>query len=96
MLIYHLLIFAQRIPAGQVGVEELDADTVLANTLNLVYFAAGAAAVVTLIAGAIMYSSSGGNASSITKAKGLITYSIIGLIVVVAAFMITNFVRGIF
>lgn len=93
--------FAQKIKigdeSGQVsGIGTQDADVILANTLNGFYFVAGAVAVVVLIVGGIMYTISGGNAASVTKAKGLVTYSIIGLIVVFIAFAITNFVRGIF
>lgn len=96
MLTYFLLTFAQRINAGDVGVNELTGEEVLTNTLNIVYFAAGVTAVVVLIVGALMYTASGGNASAVTKGKGLITYSIVGLVVVFAAFAITNFVRGVF
>lgn len=79
---------------GQVNIPTLSADQVLANGLNLVYFLAGVAAVIVIIIGGVLYSTSAGNSASITKAKNMILYAIVGLVVVFAAFAITNFVIG--
>ncbi len=70
------------------------ADSLLTNALNLTYFLAGAIAVIVIIFAGIMYTTSSGDAGRVTKAKNLLTYSIVGLIVVLVAFIITNFVIG--
>ncbi len=70
------------------------ADSLLTNALNLTYFLAGAIAVIVIIFAGIMYTTSSGDAGRATKAKNLLTYSIVGLIVVLVAFIITNFVIG--
>lgn len=89
-----LFLFAQKIDAGDNGIPELTGGEVLQNGLNITYFIAGIIAVIVIIVGGIMYASSAGEASNITKAKNLILYSIIGLVVIFAAFAVTNFVIG--
>lgn len=77
-----------------VDVPEVSAGQLLANGLDLVYFIAGTVAVIVIIIGGIMYASSSGDAGRVTKAKNLLTYSIVGLIIVLVAFVITSFVTG--
>lgn len=89
-----LIQFAQQINANDVGIPTMDGNTLLANALNLTYFIAGAVAVIVIIAAGIFYVISSGDPGRITKAKNLLTYAIVGLIIVVSAFVITNFVIG--
>jgi hypothetical protein len=92
---YYLLKLAQTITPGQdVDIPSLSADEVLQNGLNIVYFLAGAIAVIVVIVGGIMYATSSGDSGAVTKAKNLILYAIVGLVVIFAAFAITNFVIG--
>jgi hypothetical protein len=91
-----LTTLAQTIDASSNGIPELGAGDVLQNSLNLVYFIAGIVAVIVIIVGAIMYTTSAGQAGNITKAKNLILYAVVGLIVIFAAFAITNIVSGSF
>lgn len=91
----HTLIqVAQQINADQAGIPTMDANTLLSNGLNLFYFIAGAVAVIVIIGAGIFYVISSGDPGRITKAKNLLTYSIVGLILIVSAFAITNFVIG--
>lgn len=87
---------AQKINAGDAGIQAIGADQVLANALNIFYFLAGLTAVIVIIVGAINYTTSRGDAGLLTKAKNLIMYAVVGLVVVIAAFGITNFVVGVF
>lgn len=66
----------------------------LTNALNLVYFLAGVIAVIVIIVAGIMYTTSSGDSGRVSKAKNLLTYSIVGLVVILAAFTITNFIIG--
>lgn len=79
---------------NQVNIPTLTADQVLQNGLNIVYFLAGIVAVIVIIIGGILYSTSAGDSGSVTKAKNMILYSIVGLVIVLSAFAITNFVIG--
>lgn len=96
---YILLQVAQKLVPGDgtngtVNVEVLSADQILQNGLNLAYFIAGIIAVIVIIVAGIMYATSGGDSAAVTKAKNLILYSIVGLVVIFSAFIITNFVIG--
>jgi len=93
---YFLLQLAQTISAGEAGVPELNDQQVVQNILNTTYFVAGITTIIVIIIGAIMYVVSSGNASSVTKAKNMILFAVIGLVLVLSAFAITNFVFGSF
>lgn len=63
---------------------------------NILLYIIGALAVVMLIWGGIMYTTSAGDAGRVKKAKDTIMYSIIGIIVALLAYAIVNWVIGIF
>jgi hypothetical protein len=79
---------------SSIGVSNVSADKVLAGTLAVVYWVAGIAAVIVIIVAGIIYATSDGNSSRIERAKNAIVYSIIGLIVILGAFVITSTVIG--
>jgi len=60
--------------------------------LNAVYFWAGAVAVIIIIVAGFLYVTSANNAQQITRAKNAILSAVIGLVVVLLAFGITNIV----
>lgn len=68
----------------------------IVNTLNVVYFWAGAAAVVVLVIAGFIYVISAGDSSRIAQAKNAIIGAVAGLVVVGMAYAITNFVIGAF
>ena len=89
-----LIQFAQKVDAGQAGIPTMTGDELLRNGLNLTYFLAGVVAIITIIIAGIMYTTSSGDAGRVTKAKNLLVYAIVGLIIVLVAFAVTNFVIG--
>lgn len=91
---YFLLQLAQTISADEVGIPRLDGDQVVQNTLNLIYFAAGVTAVIVIILAGISFATSGGDAGKVKSARNKILFAVIGLVIVLAAFAITNFVIG--
>ena len=68
------------------------AGEVFKNVVNILLFIIGAVSVIMLIYGGIRYTTSGGNANSVTAAKNTIMYSIIGLVIAILAFAVVNFV----
>jgi len=93
------LQFAQKLTPGDgtggtVNVPVIGGDEVLRNGLNLAYFLGGTIAVIVIIVAGIMYVTSHGEAGGITKAKNLILYAVVGLVVILSAFAITNFIIG--
>ena len=69
-----------------------DANVVIKNVTNIMFFIIGAVSVIMLIYGGIRYTTSGGNANNVTAAKNTIMYSIVGLIIAILAFAVVNFV----
>ena len=49
-----------------------------------------------IIVAGVMYTTSGGNAGQVSKAKGALTYAVVGLIVAFLAFAIVNWVFKLF
>jgi len=92
---HFLLQLAQTINQSDVpNIPTLTSGQVVTNTLNIAYFLAGIIAVIVIIIGGIMYTTSAGNSGSVTKAKNMILFSIIGIVVILSAFALTNFVIG--
>jgi hypothetical protein len=79
---------------GEVKAPGLEADQVLASGLNIVYMLAAIIAVIVIIIGGILFTTSAGDSGGITKAKNMILYAVIGLIVIISAYAITAFVVG--
>ncbi len=65
-----------------------------ANILNTAYFFAGVVAVFVIMYAGMRYILARGKEENITKAKNTILYAISGLIVIILAAVITNFVLG--
>lgn len=79
---------------NQVNVPKNDANEVIGGVLTSVYYLLGIAAVIAIIVGGIMYATSAGDPNQITRAKNIILYSVVGIVVVLMAFTITSFVIG--
>ena len=60
--------------------------------INQAFIVIGMLAVAMIIYGGISYTMSAGSAEKITKAKNVILYSVVGLIVVILASAIVNYV----
>lgn len=73
---------------------QADSLSVLSAALSAIYFIAGAVAVVVIIISGLTYVTSSGNSSKIAKAKNALLYAVIGLVVAVSAWALTNFIIG--
>jgi heme O synthase-like polyprenyltransferase len=62
--------------------------------LNTVYFWAAIVAVIGVLIGAFLYVTSNGNSQQVEQAKNSILASVIGLVIVFSAFLITTVVLG--
>jgi len=76
------------------GVPQIDGDLLVRNGINLAFYIAGIVAVIVIIIAGVSYATSLGDAGKITRAKNMILYAVIGLVVLLAAFAITNFVMS--
>ena len=69
-------------------------ETQIQNLFNTAYLWAGIVAVVVIIASGAYYVTSAGSPERVKTAKNILTYAIVGLVIVILAFTITNFVLG--
>jgi tellurite resistance protein TehA-like permease len=70
--------------------------TLIGNILSLLLFGAGALAIIYVLIGAFQYVVSAGNPAEVAKAKNTIVFAIVGLVIVMLALVIVQFVRGLF
>ena len=79
---------------GAVNIPTVSAVDVLGGVLDGIYFIVGAAAVIIIILAGYSFMSAAYDPAKIAKAKNAILYSVVGLIVVIIAFFITQFILG--
>ncbi|MEO5950684.1 MAG: hypothetical protein ABIQ04_04505 [Candidatus Saccharimonadales bacterium] len=62
------------------------------NTINVLLYIIGIAAVIMIVIGGLRYVLSGGDSSATKGAKDTILYAVVGLVIAIIAFAIVNFV----
>ena len=67
-------------------------DTTVQGLLNSAYYWATIVAVVVIVIAGFMYTTSQGDPNKVARAKNAILYAIVGLIIVLAAVAIVNFI----
>jgi hypothetical protein len=65
---------------------------VIGAVVNTLLFLLGIAAVIVIIIGGITYTTSSGEAAAIKRAKDMILYAVVGLVIAFAAYAIVNWV----
>ena len=92
-----LTTFAEAVkinPDDVPNIPTVNASELIPTILSTVYWVAGVAAVIVIVVAGIFYSISQGDAAKIKRAKEAILYALVGLVVVMVAFVITNFIAG--
>ncbi len=80
--------------AGFKNIHTLTGVQVLGAVLQTVYFITGAVAVIVVVVAGLTYVTANRNPANVTKAKRMLTYGIVGLIVVAVASPLTTFIVG--
>lgn len=93
-MLEQLKLLAFTLTPGNSGIPDNDANDVLNNVLGIIYFAGGVACVIVIVVAGILYATSDGDSGKIKTAKDAILYAVIGLVVIMMAFVITGFVLG--
>lgn len=86
-----LLSYLAVVSATDIGIPVVS-NKVVSNSLLAVYYWAAAIAVIVIIIGGFYYVTSNANAQQVTRAKNAILSAVIGLIVILTAFLITRIV----
>lgn len=91
-----LFLLAQsKINPNDIGLDPVtNADNALGDLLTVVYGAAGVVAVIVIIIGGYLYTVSNGSPNDVKRGKDAIIGGVTGLVIVIMAFTITQFVLG--
>lgn len=85
--------FAVQIKATEIGAPRIEANNnTLQDVLGLIYFVAGIVCVIMIVFGGVRYVMSQGEASGVVTAKNTVMYSLVGLLVVLVAAAVTQFI----
>jgi len=87
-----LAVAAKIDAAKDIKIPTLTAAQILEGALNLIYFSAGAVAVVVIVLAGYTFSTAVYDPAKITQAKNALIYALVGLVVVTLAFAITQFI----
>jgi hypothetical protein len=69
-------------------------DTTISDIMGVVYLVAGMVAVLVIIVAGFIFVTSRGDQNNIARAKSAILYAVVGLVVIMMAFVITQFIIG--
>jgi len=95
MRFFFLLADTAKVDPGSVGVPSVkDPNSVINGVLTTVYTWAGIICVLVIIVAGIMYTTSAGDPSQTKRAKNAIIAAVVGVIMIISAFVITQFVIG--
>lgn len=86
--------FAAKLNPNDVNVPRVGANTIFDQVLTTVYYVAGIVAVIVIIVAGIVYVTAQGDSGKIRTGKNAILGAVAGLVVVLAAFIITQYVLG--
>lgn len=90
-----MLAAASKIDPNEINIDPVrNADSFIGDILVPVYAWAGITAVLIIITAGFFYVTSGGNPSHTKRAREAIIYACVGLVVIMMAFVITQFVLG--
>ena len=72
--------------------QSVSVDSVAKNVVNALLYIIGILAVIMIIVGGVMYTTSAGDQAKVTKAKNIIIYGLVGLVIAILAYAIVSFV----
>lgn len=86
--------FAQKINASDINIPTATSNDILVNILNVVYMVSGVVAVIVIIIAGFTFVTTGSDPAAVAKARNTILYAVIGIVVIISAFVITQFITG--
>ena len=81
-------------PSQSIGLGSADLRTTVTNIINWVLGLLGIIAVIMILYGGFIWLTAAGNEENVTKAKNILSAAIIGLVIVLLAWAIVNYVLG--
>jgi len=91
-----LILAIDKITPDEIGLKNpaTDPNATIGNILTTVYTWAGIICVLAIIIAGLFYTTSTANPSHTKRAREAIIYAIVGLVVIIMAFVITQFILG--
>lgn len=86
--------FAQKINAADINIPTATSNDIFVNVLNVAYLVAGIVAVIVVIIAGFTFVTTGNDPAAVAKSRNTILYAVIGLVVIISAFVITQFITG--
>jgi hypothetical protein len=92
----YLIAASEKIDPSSIGINNptKDANAALAGVLGTVYAWAGIVCIIIIVIAGYYYTTSSGDSAGVTRAKQAIIGAVVGLIVIMMAFVVTQFVLG--
>lgn len=72
--------------------ENSSLESIIGKSLNILFSLLGIAFIFLIIYGGVLWMTDQGNSKNVERAKNVITQAVVGLIIIVAAYAITNFI----
>jgi hypothetical protein len=89
------LAASDKIDPGSIGIDPVtDANAAVGGALNAVYTGAGMLCVVIIVIAGYFYTASWGDPATTKRAREAVIGAVIGLIAIMMAFVITQFILG--
>lgn len=85
---------AQKINANDINIPTQSGNDIFVNVLNVAYLVAGIIAVIVVIIAGFTFVTTGNDPAAVAKSRNTILYAVIGLVVIISAFVITQFITG--
>lgn len=86
--------FAQVLTSKNINIPNGSANDVLVAGLHIVYFLAGVIAVIVIIISGFRLVTNGGEPDVVKKARNSILFAGIGIVVIITAFTVTQYIIG--
>ncbi|MBM3210510.1 hypothetical protein FJZ39_04190 [Candidatus Saccharibacteria bacterium] len=87
----------QRLNASELNIPTNEvSNSAFSTALEVVYLVAGIVAVIAIIYAGFVYTTANGDSGRLAKAKNVILYTVVGLVIIGFAFLITQIVIGVF
>jgi len=79
-------------PSG--AVQEIKPTQLVTTISNWFFWIAGLVVVIVIVYGGIMYGTAGGDEDKMAKAKTIIIYALIGVVIILSAWAVVSFIAG--
>ena len=93
-LLQYVADTTNKLNSSDLNIPKPNPNDVLWGVVNTAYYAAGVIAIIVIIVSGYSFATAVYDPAKVEKARNSILYAVVGLIIVVSAFVVTQFVMG--